>query len=149
MQRLASYAWPGNIRELQNVIERAVVLSNGPLLTIEPEALAMPGILAVGVTRGNHATAPARRRRLASLDETERRHITKVLAQTRGVIEGPGGAAKILNLHPNTLRSRMKKLGVTQDGPRNVVARRPSRLRTAKSRSHTVAGRPSSRSLTC
>jgi formate hydrogenlyase transcriptional activator len=49
-----------------------------------------------------------------SLDDAERRHIEAVLTQTGGVIEGPAGAATILNLHPNTLRSRMKKLGVTR-----------------------------------
>jgi transcriptional regulator with GAF, ATPase, and Fis domain len=102
MRRLAEYSWPGNIRELQNVIERAVILSAGHVLTLD-EKLQQAAHVA------GPAPAPAP---TASLKDTERRHIESVLIQAGWVIEGEHGAAKILGLHPNTLRSRMKKLGV-------------------------------------
>jgi len=110
MDRLVSYPWQGNIRELQNIVERAVVMSPGPQLTIDPEVLGLPD------------TAPSNRQQpytdtsgsTLSLQDAERRHIIEALRRTGGVIEGPAGAALILELHPNTLRSRMKKLGVTR-----------------------------------
>ncbi len=61
---------------------------------------------AAAAAAGGSAHAPA------TLEEIERRHILEVLERTRGVIEGPAGAARVLDLHPNTLRSRMKKLGL-------------------------------------
>jgi PAS domain S-box-containing protein len=97
MQRLQAYAWPGNVRELENVIERAVILANGPTLEI-----------AVGGTPAPDAPAGS------TLEDVERAHILRVLAQTDWVIDGPGGAAKVLDLHPNTLRSRMKRLGISR-----------------------------------
>jgi formate hydrogenlyase transcriptional activator len=66
----------------------------------------------------DHSRGPVGPLGAASLEEVERRHIRAVLDQTKGVIEGAKGAAKILNLHPNTLRSRMKKLGVTASAAR-------------------------------
>jgi formate hydrogenlyase transcriptional activator len=107
MDRLTAYHWPGNIRELQNVIERAVVMAQGRLLSLEPDVLPAPPATPTAAPE----RLPVRNEATASLKEAERRHIEAVLAQTRGVIEGPEGAARILNLHPNTLRSRMKKLG--------------------------------------
>jgi transcriptional regulator with GAF, ATPase, and Fis domain len=112
MQLLVNYAWPGNIRELQNLIERGVALARHPILTIDPAMLPNTKVVA---PRSVPAEAPARVEPVsqsASLDETQRQHILAVLRQTGGVIEGPKGAALILNLHPNTLRSRMKKLGI-------------------------------------
>jgi formate hydrogenlyase transcriptional activator len=109
MDRLTRYQWPGNIRELQNIVERAVVMAQGPMLALDSDILpaddaaGRPAAAASGAAAG---AAPV------SLDEAERRHIEAVLFQTGGVIEGPAGAATILELHPNTLRSRMKKLGV-------------------------------------
>jgi transcriptional regulator with GAF, ATPase, and Fis domain len=102
MGRLLAYAWPGNVRELENVIERAVILANGSILEIDPNTLTLA-----------HPTAEASQG--FTLEEMERDHIMKVLKQTNGVIDGPRGAAKILNLHPNTLRSRMKKLGISRN----------------------------------
>ncbi len=96
MRRLISYAWPGNIRELQNVVERAVILSTGNVLTLDQQF--QPTAPDSGAT--------------ASLKDAERRHIESVLGQAGWVIEGDHGAAKLLKLHPNTLRSRMKKLGI-------------------------------------
>jgi transcriptional regulator with GAF, ATPase, and Fis domain len=111
MDRLTTYQWPGNVRELQNIVERAVVMARGPVLTLDADILpASAGALA-GVTRaaGIGRDGPST---TGSLNDAERRHIEAVLVRTGGVIEGPTGAAKILDLHPNTLRSRMKKLGV-------------------------------------
>jgi len=103
MERLAIYKWPGNIRELQNVIERAVILSKGSHLTLAAE---FPG-------RGSPSEIqPSAESISLAMDDIARQHIESILAQTGGVIEGPRGAAKLLNLHPNTLRSRMRKLGV-------------------------------------
>ncbi len=111
MERLMSYAWPGNIRELQNVIERAVVLMPGSVLMLDRDLLPSAAFQVSPETASPAAeVAPA----VASiaLDEVQRRHILEVLEKTRGVIEGAAGAARILRVHPNTLRSRMKKLGI-------------------------------------
>jgi PAS domain S-box-containing protein len=101
MSRLAAYPWPGNVRELENVLERAVILATAPVLEIDPEVL------------GQADPAPPGRPHLA-LEEVERDHILAVLGQTRWVIDGPRGAAMLLGLHPNTLRSRLKKLGLSR-----------------------------------
>ena len=112
MQVLSDYSWPGNIRELQNVIERAVVLCPGTVLKLGKDLLPVTGPeyeQETPIASGN-GTHPAESH--SSLETIEKNHILQVLKQTQGVIEGPRGAAKILNLHPNTLRSRMKKLGI-------------------------------------
>ncbi len=119
MALLMSYAWPGNIRELQNVIERAVVMADRPVLSLGPDLLPATAATAGRAVQNGQATSAARASAMsasppASLEEMARRHIQAVLDRTQGVIEGPRGAAKILNLHPNTLRSRMKKLGVAR-----------------------------------
>ena len=116
MDLLSRYDWPGNIRELQNVVERAVVLSRGSILKLGADLL--PGANAAMTTdevadldldhlHSHDATGDS-----SSLEQVERRHIQSVLQKTDWVIEGERGAAKILDLHPNTLRSRMKKLGI-------------------------------------
>jgi PAS domain S-box-containing protein len=110
LHRLRSYGWPGNIRELENVIERAVILAEGPVLEINPGLLSAATSLSAGVV------APAADRPApGNLEALERQHIVATLRHTRGVIEGASGAAQILGLHPNTLRSRMKRLGITRD----------------------------------
>jgi formate hydrogenlyase transcriptional activator len=114
VDRLSSYSWPGNIRELQNVIERAVILSQSSVLELEPDLI--PVLTpADSPDRGDRAAEVVEPLASAlptstTLEEVERSHIVAVLNQTRGVVEGPRGAAKILGLHPNTLRHRMQKL---------------------------------------
>jgi formate hydrogenlyase transcriptional activator len=110
MDRLVSYPWQGNIRELQNIVERAVVMSQGPQLTIDPEVLGLSDSVPSNRQQPTGDTSGS----TLSLQDAERRHIIEALRRTGGVIEGPAGAAQILDLHPNTLRSRMKKLGVTR-----------------------------------
>ncbi|HEY7096637.1 MAG TPA: sigma 54-interacting transcriptional regulator [Terriglobales bacterium] len=109
MDLLSNYSWPGNIRELQNVIERAVVLCPGSVLRLGKDLLPATGD---PPEEEIISTGGASQRGAESLEQVEKAHILQVLKQTGGVIEGPRGAAKILNLHPNTLRSRMKKLGI-------------------------------------
>jgi len=107
MARLEAYHWPGNVRELENIVERAVILAEDSVLDIDLEVLPDFQSGAGGTAVSNSSEAAA-----SSLVAVERDHIRLILEQTGGVIEGPSGAAKILELHPNTLRSRMKKLGI-------------------------------------
>ena len=84
-------------------MERAVILATGPTLDLESDA-----------ERSTGPAAPAADLPAPSLEAVERRHILAVLRQTQRVIEGPRGATRILSPHPNTLRSRLKKLGITR-----------------------------------
>lgn len=101
-QRLAAYPWPGNVRELASVLERAILRCSGAVLDIPPELLTTSGTL----------MAPPSPPLPLDLATLERNHIATVLERTRWVIDGPHGAARVLGLHPNTLRSRLKKLGI-------------------------------------
>lgn len=113
-ERLTSYSWPGNVRELQNVIERALILCHAPILELEPDLFSVSSSQALREPHEVAESAPltAAASPLKTLEEVERAHISAVLQQTRGVIEGAKGAAKTLGLHPNTLRHRMEKLGL-------------------------------------
>lgn len=102
MERLMRYSWPGNVRELQNVVERAAIVARTPVLELSGDPLGGTSV----ASASPHATSPS------TLEEFERRHVVSVLRLTHGVVEGPRGAASILGLHPNTLRSRIKKLGI-------------------------------------
>ena len=126
MERLISYAWPGNVRELENVIERAVILSPGSDLEISGEALATAAKTVNKSAndrceehqsdRQHHAARDTASQPVdgssLTLKEMERRHITELLKRTGWKIDGPGGAARLLELNPSTLRSRIKKLGI-------------------------------------
>jgi len=104
MRRLCAYHWPGNVRELQNVIERAVVLSRRP--TLDLDALpALPSLSDVPPAPGS-----------ITIEDVQRGHVAKVLAETSWVIEGERGAARRLGVHPNTLRSRLKRWGINRPG---------------------------------
>ncbi len=129
MDLLAGYGWPGNIRELRNIIERAVVLTHGSVLALNanllPAKVSEVSVNPSGGT-GDHAVANAGTSKTSdmawpslssstSLEEVERDHILMVLQKTGGLIEGPNGAARILKLNPSTLRGRMKKLGINRN----------------------------------
>jgi formate hydrogenlyase transcriptional activator len=102
MDRLIAYEWPGNVRELRNVLERAVIISAGPTLRLDD------AFDATNVAPPVAAALPARQ----TLEDVERAHIVEVLTQCRWQIRGRGQAAERLGLHPSTLYSRMKKLGI-------------------------------------
>jgi len=124
LDRLVAYAWPGNIRELQNVIERAAILSQRSVLELGSDTvplLTASGSTAVVDERVASASAPLPplEPTAATLEEIERNHIVAILNQTQGVVEGPRGAAKILGLHPNTLRHRIQKLGLKRSAHRD------------------------------
>jgi formate hydrogenlyase transcriptional activator len=118
-ERLKSYLWPGNVRELQNIIERALILSRGPFLELDSDLASVPAPDVPPDTPSGPAipkeTSPSV---LSTLEEVERAHISAVLQETRGVIEGTKGAAKTLGMHPNTLRHRMEKLGIKRSAHR-------------------------------
>jgi formate hydrogenlyase transcriptional activator len=119
-QKLLSYSWPGNIRELQNLIERALILSTGPILELESDLTSVPS---APVFSDFQPEAPellpyVDRSPLKTLQEVERDHILAVLQETHGVIEGSNGAARTLGMHPNTLRHRMEKLGIKRSAHR-------------------------------
>jgi formate hydrogenlyase transcriptional activator len=102
MEALIRYRWPGNIRELENVIERAVILSPGPVLRFSPRDLRSR--IAPGENTDRHQT----------LEEVERNHILTTLKETKWVLSGPTGAATRLGLNRSTLYFRMKKLGIAR-----------------------------------
>jgi two-component system nitrogen regulation response regulator GlnG len=133
LERLRGYSWPGNVRELQSVLKQALLRAHGPVLLPDflpelPEAPvpaapgAPPGPLSANppgppdseneglAVPGVRQTPP-----LESLEVNTRNHILAALEQSNWIIDGPHGAAKILALHPNTLRSRMKKLGIARE----------------------------------
>jgi formate hydrogenlyase transcriptional activator len=117
MENLMNYPWPGNIRELQNVIERAIIVSADPTLRLDRDLMPVAG--AAKGMEAPETDAPEDRQAdlgspkpLLTLDEVERNHIRAALQHAGGVVDGPKGAARILNLHPNTLRHRMDKLGI-------------------------------------
>jgi len=106
IDRLIAYDWPGNVRELENMIERALIQHQGGVLSFET-------LLPLAVSGGREVDEEAGRNQvLSSLDEINARHIRRALEMAGGKINGPGGAAQTLGVHPNTLRKRMNKLGI-------------------------------------
>jgi transcriptional regulator with GAF, ATPase, and Fis domain len=107
MEALKRYPWPGNIRELRNVIERAMIVARGPELRVELPSLAGATFFTPNFSQS--ATAPADE---LTLEESQRRQILAVLQKTAWRVSGKSGAAAILGLKPTTLESRMAKLGI-------------------------------------
>jgi formate hydrogenlyase transcriptional activator len=105
MAALTSYSWPGNIRELQNLIERAVILTRGSVLEIPLGELKQSAKVAMGQINSS------------TLEAVEREHILRVLGDSNWVIAGPTGAAARLGLNRTTLNNRMRKLGITRPRP--------------------------------
>jgi formate hydrogenlyase transcriptional activator len=103
LDALVRYPWPGNVREMQNVIERAVILSPGPALHIPPNDLKSGAAPADGP-----AGAPV------TLADAEREHILGGLRETGWVVGGPKGAAARLGMKRSTLQKKMKKLGISR-----------------------------------
>ncbi len=106
LAQLSNYHWPGNVRELENIIERAMICCRN-------RKLDFTGLIP-GKHRGNclppyEACEP---NTFLSLEQVNRLHIKKALVSSGGKINGPGGAAQLLNIHPNTLRKRMDRLGI-------------------------------------
>jgi formate hydrogenlyase transcriptional activator len=105
MAMLLKYPWPGNIRELQNVIERAVILSTGPVLKVPTDEL---HVRTDAPPVSNHGNGNLR----AALDDSERQEIVAALEKTNWKVAGPNGAAVLLGIPRSTLQSRMQKLGI-------------------------------------
>jgi formate hydrogenlyase transcriptional activator len=114
MNTLLKYPWPGNIRELQNVIERAVILTTGPVLKVPSDDLHAVSNGSVSPPAAPIITpqpGPHRNMR-AVLDDAERQQILAALEQTNWTVAGPNGAAARLGVKRSTLQSRMQKLGI-------------------------------------
>jgi formate hydrogenlyase transcriptional activator len=114
MDALVNYAWPGNIRELENLIERAVLLSPGkelriPISELKPSALSANGNVSADLALFSPSPTAVP---ITTLEEAERQHILRALRQTEWRVAGPRGAAAILGMKRTTLQARMRKLGV-------------------------------------
>ena len=120
MHAFATYHWPGNVRELQNLVERAVIRSDNGVL---PNPFSTRQELRASIHKSVTDSLPVPPGEMIrgaipqppstdSLEDVQRRHILRVLQRTGWVISGPNGAAAILNLHPNTLRSLMDRLRI-------------------------------------
>jgi formate hydrogenlyase transcriptional activator len=105
MERLMAHHWPGDIRELQNVVERACVLATRPVVEISQGDIGGRRTAFAGIERDG----------MVSLDENERAHILRAMTIAGGKVHGPGGAARMLGINPSTLRSRMQKLGIQRE----------------------------------
>jgi formate hydrogenlyase transcriptional activator len=112
MDALSRYHWPGNIRELQNVIERAVIISTGPALNIDVSDLKFPK--SSPPAEQSASPAPANGALHYVLQKTERQQILKALKESNWVVAGPNGAAAHLGMKRSTLQLRMHKLGIAR-----------------------------------
>jgi formate hydrogenlyase transcriptional activator len=110
MDALNRYHWPGNIRELQNVIERAVIISTGPALSVDVSDLKFPK--SSPPAEQSASPAPANGALHYVLEETERQQILKALKESNWVVAGPNGAAALLGMNRSTLQVRIRKLGI-------------------------------------
>jgi transcriptional regulator with GAF, ATPase, and Fis domain len=119
LQALQAYSWPGNIRELRNVVERAVIVASGPHLVITPPRPGM-GMMA--------------RQKSLKFTDVEKEHIRSVLESTAWRIRGTGGAADLLGIKPTTLESRMARLGIVRGERQGGSPDRPVASRSARGR---------------
>ena len=131
LQKLVAHDWPGNIRDLQNVVERAAVMSAGPMLivdwplaatTVAPvlpaaanTAPITPAASTDGSTHNGHGEVGVNVVKVCTLESLERQHFITALKQSAGRVEGPTGAARLLGLNPSTARFRIRKLGIRRD----------------------------------
>jgi hypothetical protein len=149
MTALCEYDWPGNIRELQNIIERAVILSPGPVLRVPLHDLRHRTI---AVQHTGHDQ---------TLEQVERAHILRTLNETNWILSGPHGAATRLAINRSTLQYRMRKLGIVRvpvlkkglalhgshareavSGPRQLAESRRESLRSSDAEDCTLVSRP-------
>jgi formate hydrogenlyase transcriptional activator len=114
MDALSNYSWPGNIRELENLLERAVLLSPGKELRVPLSEIKSSAVnSAAGMDLSSSLTSPASlTSSISTLEEAERQHILRALKHTQWRIAGPKGAATILGMKRTTLQARMRKLGI-------------------------------------
>lgn len=105
LRKMMAYHWPGNIRELEHVIERSVLLTKGPVI----DEILLP------VVDKKHGAPEQQHAALKTIVENEKDYIISVLKKCNGRIWGPGAAAEILNINPSTLKSKMKKLGIKKE----------------------------------
>jgi DNA-binding NtrC family response regulator len=104
-RKMMAYNWPGNIRELEHLIERSVLLAKGTVI----EEILLPTV------DDKNLIAEERDAAMKTIIENERDYIISVLRKCNGRIWGPGAAADILNINPSTLKSKMKKLGIKKE----------------------------------
>jgi len=119
LQRLMNYAWPGNVRELENIVERELIRHRGGQLLFDSVLPTESKSEFLNLQEGSGMHVPLK------LDELTSLHIKNVLKITKGKIHGPGGAAELLGLGPNTLRARMDKLGIAFRRKSNVSSQKP------------------------
>jgi len=113
IELLAGYSWPGNIRELTAVIDRAAILGEGKRLEVAKALGVTTDMPASALGGDRHQTAKeTQSNRFPTLDEAMKRHIESALTLARGRIEGRRGAATLLQINPHTLRARMRKLNI-------------------------------------
>ena len=102
---MEAYTWPGNIRELENLIERSVLLADGSII----EEISLP------TSHAKDGSGTGDNLSMKTIHENERDYIISVLKKCKGRVWGVGGAAEVLNVPPTTLRSKMEKLGIRKD----------------------------------
>ena len=112
MVKLRNYPWPGNVRELRNVIERAVIVTQGPKLLLVDDLAFQSLELDLQNQPGMAGVLPDSSLVHETFEQTEYNLIVRTLKDVHWKLEGPGGAAELLDLHPSTLRSKMRKLGI-------------------------------------
>ena len=104
MDQLLAYDWPGNVRELENIVERSLILNrSGPLSFVSLDVSQSKPLITPNLSESS---------KILPLDAAIAAHVKMALRASRGKVQGPGGAAEILHVNPNTLRKRMSKRGI-------------------------------------